>query len=75
MILQIVEQSIYEVLILDIDEGLKDVYGLLRLCTEICVPTAKDPEAKAKLLQMEGEMHLLGFDDVRKKMKKKELLI
>ncbi len=75
MILQIVEQSIYEVLILDIDEGLKDVYGLLRLCTEICVPTAKDPEAKAKLLQMEGEMHLLGFDDVRKKMKKKELII
>ncbi len=74
MIVQIAEQSIYDVLILDIDEGLKDVYGLLRLCTEICVPSARDPAAEAKLLQMEGEMHLLGFDDVRKKMKKKELI-
>ncbi|MEY8374255.1 hypothetical protein AALD22_00525 [Lachnospiraceae bacterium 56-18] len=75
MIVQITEQSIYDVLILDIDEGLKDVYGLLRLCTEVCVPSARDPAAEAKLLQMEGEMHLLGFDDVRKKMKKKELIM
>lgn len=74
MILQIVDQSIYDVLILDIDEGLRDVYGLLRLCTEVYVPTVKDAVAEAKLLQMEGEMHLLGYDDVRKKMKKKELV-
>lgn len=74
MILQIVDQSIYDILILDIDEGLRDVYGLLRLCTEVYVPTVKDAVAEAKLLQMEGEMHLLGYDDVRKKMKKKELV-
>ncbi|GFI43068.1 hypothetical protein IMSAGC018_00732 [Lachnospiraceae bacterium] len=71
---QIEEQSIYDVLILDLDEGLKDVYELLRNCTEIIVPTVKDVLAKAKLLQMEEELHFLGFDDVKKKMVKKELI-
>lgn len=75
MIHQIAEQSIYDVLILDIDEGLRDVYGLLRICTEIHVPVAEDASAKAKLLQFEEELHLLGYDDVRRKMVKKELKI
>jgi hypothetical protein len=72
LIRQIEEQSIYDVLILDLDEGLRDVYGLLRICTEILVPTMKDELAEAKLLQMEEELHLLGFDDVKKKMVKRE---
>lgn len=58
--------------ILDIDEGLKGVYDLLRVCTEIHVPEAKDRIAKAKILQMEEELHLLGYDDVKKRMVKKE---
>lgn len=74
LVRQIEEQSIYDVLILDVDEGLKDVYGLLRICTEILVPVMKDASAEAKLLQMEDELHLLGFDDVKKKMVKKELI-
>ena len=45
---------------------------LLRVCTEIHVLTARDTMAKAKLLQMEGEMHLLGYDDLKKKIVKKE---
>ncbi len=69
---QIVEQSIYDVVILDIDEGLKDVYGLLRACTEIHVLTAGDTTARAKLRQMDEELHLLGYEDVRKKMIIKE---
>ncbi len=72
MIAQIAKQSIYDVVILDLDEGLKDIYGLLRICTEIHVPAIKDMMAEAKLLQMEEELHLLGFDDVKKKMVKKE---
>lgn len=71
---QIEEQSIYDVLILDLDEGLRDVYGLLRVCTEIFVPVVKDSLATAKLMQLEDELHLLGFDDVKKKMVKKELI-
>lgn len=71
---QIEEQSIYDVLILDLDEGLRDVYGLLEVCTEIFVPIVKDTLAAAKLMQMEEELHLLGFDNVKKKMVKKELI-
>lgn len=72
VIRQIAEQSIYDVIILDIDEGLREVYELLRVCTEIHVLTARDTMAKAKLLQMEEEMHLLGYDDLKKKIVKKE---
>ena len=72
---QIAKQSIYDVLILDIDEGLRDVYGILRMCTEIHVPTAKDAAAQAKLSQVEEELHLLGYDDVKKKMIKRPALI
>lgn len=72
---QITEQSIYDVIILDIDEGIREVYGLLRICTEIYIPVPKteDVQAKAKLQQFEEELHLLGYDDVRRKMVKKEL--
>lgn len=75
LIRQIAEQSIYDVVILDIDEGLKGVYDLLRVCTEIHVPEAKDRIGKAKLLQMEEELHLLGYDDVKKRMVKKETAV
>ncbi len=75
LVRQIGEQSIYDVVILDIDEGLKGVYDLLRICTEIHVPTAGDTIAAAKILQMEEELHLLGYDDVKKKMVKKESVI
>lgn len=73
MIRQVVEQSIYDILILDIDEGLRDVYGLLRACTEVHVPIIEDMAAKAKLVQFEEELRLLGYEDVRRKLIKKEL--
>ena len=70
---QIAEQSIYEVLILDIDEGIRGVYELLRMCTEIHVAVIKEEVAQAKLFQFEEELHLMGYDDVKQKMVKKEL--
>lgn len=70
---QVADQSIYEVLILDIDEGIRGVYELLRMCTEVHVAVIKEEAAKAKLFQFEEELHLMGYDDVRQKMIKKEL--
>ena len=70
---QSAEQSIYEVLILDIDEGIRGVYELLRMCTEIHVAVIKEEVAQAKLFQFEEELHLMGYDDVKQKMVKKEL--
>ena len=69
---QIASQSIYEVLILDIDEGIRGVYELLRMCTEIHVAVIKEEVAQAKMFQFEEELHLMGYDDVRHKMIKKE---
>lgn len=73
LIRQIVAQSIYDVLLLDVDEGLRDVYGILRVCTEIQVPIVAGEVAKAKIMQMEEELRLLGYEDVMRKMQKKEL--
>lgn len=70
---QIALQSIYEVLILDIDEGIRGVYELLRRCNEIYVATLKDDVAQAKVIQFEEELHLMGYEDVRQKLVKKEL--
>ena len=70
---QIADQSIYEVLILDIDEGIRGVYELLRMCTEVHVADVKEEVAQAKLFQFEEELHLMGYDDVRQKIIKKEL--
>ena len=69
---QILEQSIYEVLILDLDEGVQNLYEILKLCTEVHVLSTKDSVAKAKMRQFEGELHLLGYDDVRRKLVRKE---
>ena len=52
---QIASQSIYEVLILDIDEGIRGVYELLRMCTEIHVAVIKEEVAQAKMFQFEEE--------------------
>lgn len=70
---QIANNSIYDVLILDIDEGIRGVYGILRLCTEIYVPTVSDEIAKAKLFQFEQELHVLGYDDVYRKIGRREM--
>ena len=66
-------KSIYEVLILDIDEGIRGVYEIIRMCKEIHVAVIKEEVAQAKMFQFEEELHLMGYDDVRHKMIKKEL--
>lgn len=69
---QILEQSIYETLILDLDEGIPDVYSLLDICTEIHMPVAGDVYAKAKICQFERELGLLGKEKILKKIQRKE---
>ncbi|MEI3333725.1 MAG: hypothetical protein V8R24_00635 [Dorea longicatena] len=41
-------------LILDIDEGIRGVYELLRMCTEIHVAVIKEEVAQAKMFQFEA---------------------
>lgn len=72
LIRKIMEQSIYEVLILDMDEGVRDIYSVLRACTEIHLLTIDDPIAEAKVRQFEEELMLLGHEDIRGKIIRKE---
>lgn len=68
---KILEQSIYETLILDISDGIPGLYALLKNCTEIHMPVLEDEYSQAKLLQFEHEANLLGQEDVLKKIIRK----
>ena len=69
---KIIEQSIYEIVILDMDEGVRDIYRVLRICNEIHMLTIDEPVAEAKVAQFEAELELLGYEDVRRKIIRKE---
>lgn len=68
---KILEQSIYETVILDIGDGILELYQLLKSCTEVHMPVLEDEYSKAKLLQFEHEMNLFGQEDVLKKIVRK----
>ncbi len=72
LIEKIAEQSIYEILILDMDEGIRDLYSVLEMCGEVHVLTAQDEVSRAKLRQFDYELVLLGHEDVRNKIIRKE---
>lgn len=72
LIRRILEESIYEVLILDIDEGLQEVLKVLNICTEIHMLWRKDRYSEAKIRQFEKEAGLLGYEKVLKKIIRKE---
>lgn len=69
---QILQQSIYEILILDIDEGIPGLYQILEECTEIHMPVLENPYARAKISQFEQELKLLGKEHIMKKIIRKE---
>ncbi len=69
---QIAQCGLYDVLILDLDEGLQEVYQILRFCTQVQVIELSDPVSQAKLLQFDRELHLLGYEDVRRKLTRQE---
>lgn len=68
LIQKIMEQSIYEILILDMDEGVREIYDVLRICGEIHMMTAPDMAAESKVRQFEEELRLLGYEDIRSKV-------
>lgn len=68
---RISKESVYDVLIVDIDSGIRNPYELLRLCTEIQVLYSEDESSRSKVRQFEEELGILGLDEIQKKMKKK----
>ncbi len=68
LIEKILEQSIYETIILDIDEGIQGLYLLLKACRKVYVLTEDDEIAEAKIRQLNQELEMLGHEDLRKKI-------
>ena len=68
---QILSQSIYETIILDIDEGIRDVYELLELCNEIHLLEDESEYSAAKIQQFERELHILGHESLLSKIVRK----
>ena len=68
---RILKESIYETLILDIDEGILQLYPLLEICTEIHMPVLEDNYSQAKIRQFEREARLLGRQDILSKVIRK----
>ncbi len=66
---RILEESIYETLVLDLDEAIPGVYELLKKCTQIHVPVLRGAKAAAKMKQFEQELSLLGMEEILPKIK------
>lgn len=72
LVKRILEQSIYDVVILDIDEGIPGVYELLQVCTKIYFFYTTDPYGQAKIRQFEKEVSLLGCENIMQRLIRKE---
>lgn len=68
---KILEQSIYETVVLDVGDGIPELFTLLKCCTEIHMPVLEDEYSRAKVLQFERELSLLGQEDILKKIIRK----
>ncbi|MGN1267341.1 MAG: hypothetical protein ACI4UH_05330, partial [Dorea sp.] len=72
LVRKIMNESIYETIILDIDEGIRHPYQLLKMCTEVHLVTDESVYSRAKERQFEKELLLLGYEDILRKMVRKE---
>ncbi len=69
---RVMEESIYDTLILDLDEGVRDLYTILGISDEIHLLTLREEAAEMKIRQFEEELILLGYEDISKKIIRKE---
>lgn len=67
---QLEQNSNYEVLILDLGDGVSDLYQILDYCTEVYVPIRQDVMSMAKIAQFEHTLQLWDSADVVKKIRK-----
>ena len=67
---EIEKNSSYEVLILDLGDGVADLYQILDFCNEIYVPTRNDVISAAKMEQFENLLRRWDCQSVLDKMRK-----
>ena len=61
---RLISQSVYSVIILDIGNGMEDVFQLLRLCDQILMPCSEDVYAMAKITQYQHMLKVLQYQEL-----------
>ena len=64
LIAKILEQSIYQTIILDISDGVKDLFEILDFCDTVYTLYIEEPIAKEKLKQYTDNLIKTGYDSV-----------
>ena len=64
LITKILEQSIYQTIILDISDGVKDLFEMLDFCDTVYTLYIEEPIAKEKLKQYTDNLIKTGYDSV-----------
>lgn len=66
---QILDKSIYEIVILDLGECVQGIFPILELCQKIYMPVLEDAVSLAKLKRYEQNLQLLGLDQLGERTK------
>lgn len=61
---QILEESIYDIVLLDLGECIQGIYDILDSCDIVYVPVANDKTAVSKLRQFEEILRRLGYENL-----------
>ena len=70
---QIAENSSYEAVILDLGDGVGDLFRILDLCTQIYMPVRNDAFSAAKISQFENLLRAWDYTGVLEKIRKVKL--
>ena len=73
LIQEIVLHTSYEVLILDIGNGIDEVFQLLDMCRTVYMPVRSDKISVCKILQFEKLLQLLDYSQILSKTVKMKL--
>ena len=61
---KILEESVYENLVLDLDDSVNGLFEILQLCDWIYTPVLDDEMGNQKLMRYEADLQVLGFGSV-----------
>lgn len=73
LLLAIIKEGDYDIIILDLAEGMQGLFEILRMCTHVYTLTQDDRYAKAKVDQYEQLLQLCEYEDVLQKTTKRKI--
>lgn len=65
---KIIEQSVYDTIVLDVGNSLENVFEVLNLCDFIFLLFAQDVYGSAKMRQFEHMIHVLGYQELERRL-------